>query len=157
VYAEDPTNNFLPDIGKLHIYRRPQGNGVRVDDGFEEGMDIPIYYDPMIAKLIVHAENREAAIAKMLRAIVEYEIVGIQTTLPFCAFVLQHEAFTSGNFNTQFVQNYFKPEYLAQEWTEEEEMIAALAANAAFHQQNTKASAVSGNVAKVSNWRKNRV
>ncbi|MEM9987407.1 MAG: biotin carboxylase N-terminal domain-containing protein, partial [Bacteroidota bacterium] len=58
VYAEDPANNFLPDIGKLHVYQPPKGLGVRVDDGFEEGMDIPIYYDPMIAKLIVHAEDR---------------------------------------------------------------------------------------------------
>lgn len=158
VYAEDPANNFLPDIGKLHIYRRPQGNGVRVDDGFEEGMDIPIYYDPMIAKLIVHADTREAAIAKMLRAIDEYEIVGIQTTLPFCKFVLHHEAFTSGNFDTQFVQKYFKPEYLAAEWTEDEEIIAALVANHIFHQQSGKsANVVEQNGTKESAWRRNRI
>ncbi|MEO0474183.1 MAG: acetyl-CoA carboxylase biotin carboxylase subunit, partial [Bacteroidota bacterium] len=78
VYAEDPENNFLPDIGKLHIYQRPQGDGVRVDDGFEEGMDIPIYYDPMIAKLIVHADTREAAMDKIIEAIDNYHIVGIQ-------------------------------------------------------------------------------
>lgn len=64
VTAEDPTNNFLPDIGKLHTYRRPQGHGVRVDDGYEEGMDIPIYYDPLLSKLIVHAETRDLACKK---------------------------------------------------------------------------------------------
>jgi propionyl-CoA carboxylase alpha chain len=111
VYAEDPANNFLPDIGILKTYRRPQGHGIRVDDGFEEGMDIPFYYDPMIAKLICRAENRDAAIQKMIRAIDEYEITGLETTLGFCRFVMNHEAFRSGNFDTRFVENYFKPEW----------------------------------------------
>jgi propionyl-CoA carboxylase alpha chain len=69
VYAEDPTNNFLPDIGTLEIYRRPQGHGIRVDDGFEQGMEIPFYYDPLIAKLICHGEDRDSANNKMVRAI----------------------------------------------------------------------------------------
>ncbi|MCB0779903.1 MAG: biotin carboxylase, partial [Flavobacteriales bacterium] len=69
VYAEDPSNNFLPDIGTLQTYRRPEGPGVRVDDGFEEGMTIPIHYDPMISKLIVHGADRDEAIARMARAI----------------------------------------------------------------------------------------
>ncbi len=112
VYAEDPANNFLPDIGTLRTYTRPQGLGVRVDDGFEQGMEIPFYYDPMIAKLITHAQNRGAAIRKMIRAIREYEITGIQTTLGFCRFVMQHDAFISGNFDTRFVENYFKPDVL---------------------------------------------
>ncbi|MDX1629726.1 MAG: acetyl-CoA carboxylase biotin carboxylase subunit, partial [Fulvivirga sp.] len=76
VYAEDPTNNFLPDIGKLKTYNRPEGPGVRVDDGFEEGMSIPIHYDPMIAKLVTYGESREVAIKRMLRAIDEYDISG---------------------------------------------------------------------------------
>jgi len=112
VYAENPANNFLPDIGTLHTYRRPQGNGVRVDDGFEEGMEIPIYYDPMISKLIVHAENRTKAIEKMTRAIDDYHITGITTTLSFCRFAINHEAFKSGNFDTNFVNRYFTPEKL---------------------------------------------
>lgn len=128
VYAEDPKNNFLPDIGNLQTYRRPQGPGIRVDDGFEEGMDIPIYYDPMIAKLITHGQNREEAISRMIRAIDDYQITGIQTTLDFCRFALQHEAFTSGNFDTKFVEKYFKPDLLDQSLSEkEEELIAALA------------------------------
>lgn len=125
VCAEDPANNFLPDIGKLKTYIRPQGPGVRVDDGFEQGMDIPIYYDPMIAKLIVHAEDRNKAIAKMLRAIEEYQITGIQTTLGFCAYVLKHDAFVSGQFDTKFVEKYFSPEVLHTAHHVEEERIAA--------------------------------
>ncbi|WP_291782809.1 acetyl-CoA carboxylase biotin carboxylase subunit [Cecembia sp.] len=128
VYAEDPKNNFLPDIGKLITYVRPSGPGIRVDDGFEEGMDIPIYYDPMIAKLIVHDENREKAIQKMIKAIADYQITGIETTLAFCSFVLQHEAFVSGDFDTKFVEKYFSPEKLEVKWDNGElELLAALA------------------------------
>lgn len=127
VYAEDPANNFLPDIGKLQTYVRPQGPGIRVDDGFEQGMDVPIYYDPMIAKLIVYAKDRDAAIRRMLRAIREYEITGISTTLAFCEYVLQHEAFTSGNFDTKFVEKYFTPDVLKKESGDQEKLAAALA------------------------------
>ncbi len=128
VYAEDPKNNFLPDIGTLETYRRPQGPGIRVDDGFEEGMKIPIYYDPMIAKLVTHAESRKGAIERMIRAIDEYQITGIQTTLGFCKFALEHEAFSSGNFDTKFVERYFKPGVLEPVFTiEEQELLAGLA------------------------------
>ncbi|MFA0964746.1 acetyl-CoA carboxylase biotin carboxylase subunit [Roseivirga sp. BDSF3-8] len=131
VYAEDPTNNFLPDIGKLQTYQRPQGPGVRVDDGFEQGMDIPIHYDPMIAKLIVHGKDRREAIDRMIRAIEEYRITGIETTLSFCKFVLKHDAFVSGKFNTKFVDQHFKPEYLDEPPSEDVlELAAALAARA---------------------------
>ena len=129
VYAEDPKNNFLPDIGKLVQYKRPQGLGIRVDDGFEEGMEIPIYYDPMIAKLVSFGKDRQEAIEKMLRAIDEYQITGIQTTLPFGTFVLNHEAFISGNFDTKFIERYYTPEMLATKETDsEKEIAAALAA-----------------------------
>ena len=139
VYAEDPKNNFLPDIGRLETYRRPQGPGIRVDDGFEEGMDIPIYYDPMIAKLITYAENRNAAIGKMVRAIDDYRIVGIQTTLDFCKFAITHEAFVSGAFDTKFVENYFKPEILNEEINDfEMELLSALAVE--FFSKNKPAS-----------------
>ncbi|MCH7400966.1 acetyl-CoA carboxylase biotin carboxylase subunit [Belliella kenyensis] len=128
VYAEDPKNNFLPDIGKLQTYTRPQGSGVRVDDGFEQGMDIPIYYDPMIAKLITHADTREKAMDRMIRAIEEYQITGIETTLGFCKFVMKHEAFRSGDFDTKFVERYFTPESLDEQWTDDE--LSLLAASA---------------------------
>ncbi len=136
VYAEDPKNNFLPDIGRLDVYKRPEGPGVRVDDGFEQGMEVPIYYDPMIAKLTVTARNREEAIQRMLRAIEEYQISGIETTLGFCSFVLDHEEFRSGRFDTNFVKNHFRPEYLEGESQGSLEMIAA--AMASYVYQNGK-------------------
>ena len=138
VYAEDPANNFLPDIGNLSVYQLPLGNGVRVDGGFEEGMDIPIYYDPMISKLIVHAEDRNAAISKMIRAIDDYQVAGIETTLSFCRFALQHEAFVTGDFDTNFVKHFFKPEYLERVASEEELEVAAIFA--AWDRENSQQS-----------------
>jgi acetyl/propionyl-CoA carboxylase alpha subunit len=126
VYAEDSANNFLPDVGTLHTYVKPDGNGVRVDDGFEQGMAIPIYYDPMISKLITYGQNREEAIAKMIRAIDEYQISGVQTTLPFCRFVMNHEEFTSGRFDTNFVARYFDPETLKRQPDEDAIQLAAI-------------------------------
>ena len=140
VYAEDPKNNFLPDIGKLITYRRPQGPGIRVDDGFEEGMDIPIFYDPMIAKLITHGENRQDAIDRMVRAINDYRITGIETTLDFCRFALQHEAFTSGMFDTKFVERYFTPEKLEPVFSEEEKEILAALSVVFYEKQESKAN-----------------
>jgi len=155
VYAEDPANNFLPDIGTLKTYKRPQGHGIRVDDGFEQGMDIPFYYDPMIAKLICKADTREAAIEKMKRAINEYEITGLETTLGFCKFVMEHEAFRSGNFDTRFVENYFTPSVL-QATCEDEAMIAAIVVT---HLSNDKTMQVkeTAHHKPVSQWKKNRI
>lgn len=133
VYAEDPLNGFLPDTGVLHTYVRPQGPGVRTDDGFEEGMEVPVWYDPMIAKLIVHAATRQEAIRKMRRAIEEYKITGVATTLDFCQFVMQHEAFISGKFDTGFVDHYFSAEKLqACAYSDDYEKMAALMAGILF-------------------------
>ena len=128
VCAEDPYNNFLPDTGKLEMYQPPKGPGVRVDDGYEEGMDIPIYYDPMIAKLIAYAATRDEAIEKLCRAIDEYYIKGIQTTLEFGKWAVQTVPFRSGNFDTRFIEKYFKPEYLLKEDPEADEVAALLSA-----------------------------
>jgi acetyl-CoA carboxylase biotin carboxylase subunit len=154
VYAEDPANNFLPDIGNLKTYKRPQGHGIRVDDGFEQGMDIPYYYDPMIAKLICHADNRNEAIQKMIRAIGEYEITGLETTLGFCDFVMKHEAFRSGNFDTNFVETHFKPSLLARPADETEAMIAALLACTV--KENPTTIPVAQPPKQTSLWRKHR-
>jgi acetyl/propionyl-CoA carboxylase alpha subunit len=125
VCAEDPANNFLPEVGTLYKYRPPRGVGIRVDDGFEEGMEIPIYYDNMISKLITYAATREEAIKRMERAIDDFQITGIQTTLGFCKYVLGHEQFLNGKFNTKFVEQYFKPENLLHQPEANEERIAA--------------------------------
>ena len=89
------------------MYSTPSGDHVRVDDALEQHMEIPIYYDPMIAKLIVHDSTREKAIQRMIEAIDSYDIVGVKTTLPFCDFVLKHESFRSGQYDTRFVKLYF--------------------------------------------------
>lgn len=137
VYAEDPANNFLPDIGRLIEYIIPTGDGVRVDDGFEKGMDIPVYYDPMIAKLVVHGKNRTEAIEKTIKAIDEYIIGGIETTLPFCKFVLQHETFKNTSFTTKFVEKYFSPDVLKTKDNTLFDEIGALT-SAYFYRENTK-------------------
>ncbi len=128
VYAEDPENNFLPDIGKLATYRLPVGDGIRVDDSMEEGMQIPIYYDPMISKLIVWAPTRAEAITKMINAIDEYKINGVETTLSFCRYAINHEAFRSGDFDTHFVNKHFDPKNFRYSKPEEEELAAILGA-----------------------------
>ncbi len=127
VYAEDPYDNFLPSIGTLRVYRRPQGEGIRIDDGFEQGMDIPIHYDPMIAKLITYGTTRSASIHRMLEAIEQYDIEGVATTLPFGRFVCEHEAFRSGQFDTHFVERYFNRDTL-EATNREEGLYAALLA-----------------------------
>ncbi len=129
VYAEDPENNFLPDIGKLQTYIRPQGAGVRVDDGYEQGQDVSIFYDPMIAKLITYGKDRKEAIDRMRRAIAEYQISGVKTTLPFCDFVLGHEEFIDGSFTTKFVESHYDPEALKAEIPTDVAEIAAIIAN----------------------------
>lgn len=126
VYAEDPLNNFLPSVGNLEKYQLPSGAGIRIDGGFEQGMDVPIYYDPMLAKLVVHAATRAEAIQKMKEAIADYQVEGIATTLPFGQFVLDHPAFVSGDFDTHFVQHHYTPEKLLQSQKEDAEVAALL-------------------------------
>ncbi len=143
VYAEDPSNNFLPDIGKLEVYKIPTGEGVRVDDGFDEGMD-----------MVAHGVNRQDAIQKLKKAISDYKIVGVKTTLPFGTFVLNHAAFTTGNFDTKFVDNYFHP----QEQNAEEVLLAALLAARLTDEKNRSFEIrEAGNIKNNSDWRLNRM
>ena len=153
VYAEDAVANFMPGTGVLKEYRRPQGLGVRVDDGLEQGMEVSIYYDPMIAKLITFAPTRYEAIARMKRAISEYRISGVQTTLDFAQYVMNHDAFISGEFDTHFVQNYFTPESLIPENESLEAIGAAAIANML---QENKASQKTVINEKPSRWKANR-
>lgn len=125
VYAEDPMDNFMPSVGKLEKYRPPSGENIRMDDGFTEGMQVPIQYDPMLSKLITYGKTRNDAIQLMLEAISAFEVEGISTTLPFGKFVFEHEVFRSGNFDTNFVKKYFSPEKL-EPIHEEEARVAAL-------------------------------
>ncbi len=127
VYAEDPLNDFLPSVGHLDRYQIPVGEGIRVDNGFEEGMDIPIYYDPMLAKLITHGKTREEAIELMIQAISNYHVEGVQTTLPFGKFVCEHEAFRSGKFDTHFVKKYYSAEKIQADMQQEAKVAALIA------------------------------
>ena len=155
VYAENAKENFLPDIGKLMQYERPHGPGVRVDDGFEEGMDIPIYYDPMISKLITYGKDRNEARERMIRACEDYKITGVETTLDFGRFVMEHEAFISGNFDTHFVAKYFTPEALFHENEDEAEVGALVVAQLLKNHVETSIVA-SGNDRRENPWRINR-
>ncbi len=121
VYAEDTLGGFTPDIGTLDRYRIPSGRYIRVDDAFKEGMEIPIYYDPMIAKLVVWGKTREEAIERCIAAIDNYQISGVKTTLDFGKFVLKHPAFRSGNFDTNFVKTHFSDPALLKDAMHEEE------------------------------------
>ena len=127
VYAEDPANDFLPSIGLLKAYELPKGDGIRVDNGFKAGMEIPIYYDSMLSKLITYGKTREEAIALMLTAIADYKVEGVETTLPFGTFVCENEAFRSGNFDTHFVKKYYTEEILKTKANEEGAIAAIFA------------------------------
>jgi len=127
VYAEDPASNFLPDPGPLHRHAAPSGFGVRVDSGVEEGGEVLIHYDPMISKLTSWGRDRDAAIRRMIRALDEYEIAGVQTTIPFCRFAMEHKAFRDGHFSTHFVDDHFTPDALSVD-ADSKDDLAALAA-----------------------------
>jgi acetyl-CoA carboxylase biotin carboxylase subunit len=157
VYAENARENFMPDIGNLRVYKRPHGVGVRVDDGFEEGMDIPIYYDPMISKLVTYGKDREEARLRMLRAIDDYKIVGLHTTMEFARFVMRHEAFISGDFDTHFVNKHFKPEFLDAENSEEGADIAGMIVAKIMADNGKKAEVVNGTDKGPSNWKMKRL
>lgn len=136
VYAEDPLNDFLPSVGHLEVYQLPVGENIRVDNGFEQGMDIPIYYDPMLSKLITYGTTRDEAIQLMIKAIENYQIEGIQTTLPFGTFVCEHDAFRSGDFDTHFVKKHYSPEAIKAKQETEANIAALIAVKQYLEDQN---------------------
>ncbi|MFT4567450.1 MAG: acetyl/propionyl-CoA carboxylase alpha subunit, partial [Saprospiraceae bacterium] len=127
VYSEDPLQDFTPRIGTLKKYVRPVGPGIRVDDGYEEGMEIPIFYDSMIAKLIVHAKTRQEAILLMSEAIDQYKIEGVATTLSFGRYVMKNSYFLEGDFDTHFVKKHYRVEDILNEQKEEAFVAAQVA------------------------------
>ena len=118
-------NSFLPDIGRLKIYKVPKGIGVRVDDGYEEGMDVPVEYDPLLAKLIVHGKDRNEALKRMKRATQEYELVGVKNTIDFGRWVMTDEDFITGKYHTGFIADKID-KYQDECGMEEEAMIASM-------------------------------
>lgn len=127
IYAEDPCNNFLPSSGKILFLKEPQGPGVRHDCGIFSGWDVPIYYDPILAKLIVWAPDRETACRRMIEALDDYVIMGIRTTIDFLRDVVSHPQFRKGETNTSFIPDYFS-EWTGQKDTDDKQRIAVLAA-----------------------------
>ena len=157
IYAEDPLNNFLPSTGKLERHRIPAGPGIRVDSGIEEGQDVSIHYDPMISKLCSFGDTREKAIERMLRALDEYEISGVRTTIPFCRYTLEHESFRSANYDTHFVQDHFKPEMLRELKDEDvAALVSALLLDRSENGDSSKAVNVESSSANGSLWWKKR-
>ncbi len=127
VYAEDVAAGFLPAPGPLLRHAPPSGFGVRVDAGVEQGDVIPIHYDPMVSKLTAWGRTRTEAINRLDRALAEYDVAGVETTIPFCRFVMQHPAFRSGEFDTGFVGEHFAPEMLHPDDAELERAAAVAA------------------------------
>ncbi len=159
IYAEDPRNEFLPDTGKLSKHRIPSGNGIRVDAGVEEGQEITINYDPMISKLCAYGGDREQAINRMLRALEEYEIAGCRTTIAFCKYVLQHEDFQKGKYDTHFVPDHFNSEELNKMQNISAEIQAAAAVLLKIHNNKNNENlniAHSNNTLTESLWWENR-
>ncbi len=156
VYAEDPTNNFLPDIGNLTTYRPPDGFGVRTDSGYEENQEIPVYYDPMLAKLVTHDKTREAAIDKMIRAVNDFQLEGVASTLGFGNYVMNHPNFRSGDYDTHFVQNHFDANSLKTEKPDEEQIAAALATEIVAEDKKTKQQKIARGAGQNLNWQRNR-
>lgn len=157
IYAEDPENNFLPSIGKItHLYK-PDGPGIRDDSGVTAGDEISLYYDPLIAKLVAWGENREHAIERMRRALFEYRISGVMTTIPFCAWVIDHPRFRHADFDTHFIKEEFfdKKDQNISQLSEEELHAAAIAAAIHFENSQQKFSIpASNNTIIGSAWRR---
>ncbi|RKZ14098.1 hypothetical protein DRQ53_12360 [bacterium] len=126
IYAEDPWKNFTPSLGRILRLRTPQGAGVRNDLGVREGYDIPIYYDPMLAKLIVYGEDRETCLGRSRRALGEYRMLGFVHNVALHRWVVDQEEFISGHYSTRLLDDRFDPSELASFISDDElELMAA--------------------------------
>jgi len=149
IYAEDPDNDFLPSPGRIDRLHIPQGPGVRDDGGVYQGAEVSIHYDPMISKFAVHGKDRAEAIDRMRRALAEYEIVGIKTTLPFFVDVMEDEEFTAGRIDTGFIEGWKQRRSIAER-TKKEKDLAVIAAAVAY--ADRKKAAPSSSSAASSKW-----
>jgi acetyl-CoA carboxylase biotin carboxylase subunit len=140
IYAEDPENNFFPSPGKIARLRTPSGPGIRDDSGVYEGWTVPIDYDPMISKLVAWAPNRIEAIARMQRALREYQVEGIKSNVRFFREILQHKDFLTGDFDTGFIDRWVRDRSAFSDESEIHRHLAAIAA-AFFHSQRLPAVA----------------
>lgn len=155
IYAEDPLNNFMPDIGKISYLRNPDGIGVRVDGGIERGDEVSINFDPMLAKLIVFGQDREEAIEKMDAALSSYKVVGSRTVIPFLKAVMQSDRFRNHYFDTGFIESDFDFKVLDEMKGKGDEFAAAIAAFIYNKNKNTKK--VSAVNPKPNDWKSKRL
>jgi acetyl/propionyl-CoA carboxylase alpha subunit len=129
VYAEDPAQGFLPSVGVIQHLVEPAGPGVRVDSGIRKNFEIPIEYDPMLSKVSCYGTDRAQAIQRTLRALREYEIVGVSTNIDYLCSILEHEAFARGDTTTRFLEEYIS-DYQGPSTTDEAFFAAAIIAQA---------------------------
>lgn len=155
IYAEDPLNNFMPDIGKISYLRNPDGIGVRVDGGIERGDEVSINFDPMLAKLIVFGQDREEAIEKMDAALSSYKVVGSRTVIPFLKAVMQSDRFRNHYFDTGFIEKDFDFKVLDEMKGKGDKFAAAIAAFIYNKNKNTKK--VSAVNPKPNDWKSKRL
>lgn len=156
ICAEDPVNNFIPSPGRIEQLRVPGGFGIRDDSGIYEGWEVPLYYDSLLSKLIVWAESRDEAILRMRRALREYKIKGIKTNIPFHQWVMHHERFIQGDFDTHFIDEEFTPEALKKSYSHEEIAIISAVISAFRRDKEIKSGAFiksEGNQSISSNWK----
>ncbi len=153
IYAEDPENDFMPCPGKIEGLRLPEGLGVRNDCGVYEGAEVPIHYDPMIAKLIVWGEDRVEAIVRMRRALREYQIRGIKTNIPFHQWILRHPRFMAGEFNTGFIDDEYRTMRKEEIFPHKDIALASAAIAALRREQERAVRMLQRGVAEKSRWR----
>ena len=151
IYAEDPANNFLPSPGRISRLKMPQGPGVRDDGGVYEGAEVSIYYDPMISKFATHGRTRGEAIERMRRALGEYEIAGVRTTLPFFREVMIDDEFVAGKLDTGFIDRFFERRGVAGETGPEVRDLAIIAAALSYSKKSVSRSASKQN-SKLNPW-----
>jgi acetyl/propionyl-CoA carboxylase alpha subunit len=150
VYAEDPHNNFLPSTGLVKRLVLPQGPGVRNENGIYPGYEIPIYYDPLVGKIIVWAEDRDTAIQRARRALEEYQIDGVKTNIEFLLWVIAEKGFQDGTYDTKFIESRFDPASLGSGDGDIE--IATIAASIAAYERLNRTNLSAAKSARDNVW-----
>ncbi len=151
IYAEDPSNNFLPSIGKINYLQTPAGNGIRVDGGIEGNDEISIHFDPMISKLITFGKTREEALDKMKMALKNYKIVGFNNIIPFLIKVMDNKVFREQWFDTSFIDKHFNFDLIEKEKNKNNKELSLIASY--FYLKNKNKKIVPNSKHKVSNWK----
>jgi acetyl-CoA carboxylase biotin carboxylase subunit len=150
IYAEDPHMNFMPSTGLIKHLVLPEGPGIRNENGIYPGYEIPVYYDPLIGKVVAWAEDREAAIRRARRALEEYQIDGVTTNMEFLEWALDAPGFRDGSYDTQYIEHHFTPDHLHAD--DDEIELAAIAASIAAYQRLSRTTVSSAREARESIW-----